>query len=458
MKKYNTICLALLLSIAGSAQTIKKYSGQLSKPEWISELFESEYPYDINGYYSYYEDANENRIIHGEFMISYRTGTINNVDKYEIRGSYSHGRRVGKWEMKAKLINGEYAQDYLYQFNYRDGLLNGLFSFYSPDMQDVEITGQFKNGVISDNVIIRQHCALAPGKCYTQVEGMVNDKGNPHGVWIEKEVSEKAIPKDITRLYYDGNLVYRREKDLSSGKIVYTYSVSDEIRVPADMAKISDTIIKGKEYLKVGTMICVKDKDLEFYSIEGRFADDMENEDKCVLYGVIRDNCPMMAEIYPSIKNWRTRLDSHSYVAVVKREQEEEQRRKEEKIREEERKQWEEERTINNLFQGTVKHIGTHCFGSDAKNELKRLYKEGGIEEYERVTDSIIRYEYEHYTIGELGEKTKDFYLKNSINKIQNKAIRNKKLKWKFHTYEDYYSSILPGTLNQVFDWMKSNP
>lgn len=341
MKRIICFTLALINIFSISAQTIKKYSGQMSKPEWISELFEEEDPYDISGFYSYYEDERENRVIHGNFMISYKTSVVDFVDKYEINGSYSHGKRVGKWVLKAKLFNKKYAKNYLYQFSYRDGVLNGPFHFYSPKTEEVEITGQFVNGVISGKVVIKQHCWL--GKCFTQAEGMVNDKGNPHGVWTEKKISEKVIPKDITRLYYDGNLIYRREKDLSSGNIIYTYSVSDEIRIPADTVKISDTIIKGKEYVKVGTLICAKDTNIDFYDIRDRLDDDRENKDGCLLYGIILKNCPMMGKVYPSIINWHTRLDRNSYAALIKREQEEKQRKEEAKIREEKAK---EERRI----------------------------------------------------------------------------------------------------------------
>jgi len=305
----------------------------MSKPEWIAELLELG-SYDINGYYSYYEDERENRIIHGEFFISYKTSFVDGIDRYEIRGSFSHGKRDGKWVMKAKLFNGRYSDKYLYKFEYSDGMLNGPFYFHAPAIQDVEIVGRFVNGLIVDKVIIKQQCFL--GNCFTQVEGFVNKNGNPHGIWTEKDVSEKAIPKEITRLYYDGNLVYRREKDLSSGSIVYTYSVFDEIRTPADTAKIYDTIIGGKECVKVGKKICVKDRTSEPYRIEERFVDDRENNDGCVLYGVIVENCPMMGKIYPSIRNWRTFFDKKSidqFMQEQKRKMEEEKRRREEEQR-----------------------------------------------------------------------------------------------------------------------------
>lgn len=443
MKKTIIISFAVLLTISVSAQTIKKYSGQMSKPEWISELFEEGTPYDINGFYSYYEDERECRIIHSDFFICYKASEVLlGVDKYEVRGSFSYGKRVGKWEMKAKLRNGKYAQDYLYQFSYRDGVLNGPFRFV---FSGFEIIGKFSNGIIAGKVIIKQYW----GKNYIQLEGLVNDKGNPHGVWTEKEISEKAIPKDITRLYFDGNLVYRKEKDLSSGNIVYTYSVSDEIRVPADTAKISDTIIKGKEYVKVGTLICAKDTNIDLYRLATRFEYDRGNEDLCVLYGVILEDCPMIRKIYHSISNWRTRLDSHAYAALVEREQEEKQRRKEEQIRaerrlkeeeerrrreEEYRQKREEEERLNEEIKVAYEKNYVYydfCWGHNASSIFEKLYREIGLDSIESMLDSISHYEYENYTIEEL-------YSKNPHYMSEWGTTKKKKLKKVFKTYDSY--------------------
>lgn len=471
MKQIILGILSFMLMTVVSAQTIKKYSGQMSKPKWIEELFEDADPYDTKGFYSYYEDANENRIINGDFMISYKTGVLDGVDRYEIKGSFSHGKRDGKWEMKAKLLNGKYAQNYLYQFNYKDGVLNGPFHFYSSETENVEIIGQFANGVISGKVIIKQHCWI--GKCYTQVEGQVNDKGNPHGIWTEKDVSEKAIPKEVTRLYYDGNLVYRREKDLSSGDIAYTYSFSDEIRVPADTVKITDTIIKGQEYLKVGAMICGKNTNIESYEVEARFVDDRGGVDKCVLYGVVHGNCPMMEKVYPSIENWRTKFDSEYY----RRKQAEEQRKIEEQLKEEKRlrekqlreerrlreeaerrqreEEWrikrEEEEKIRAAYEMNSKYYD-FCWGPNARYDFEKLYREIGVDSIEVMLDSISRYEYENYTVEELFSKQGMYH-----DIINWGTTRNKKLKKVFKTYEEYLQCKKGGTLNSAIEQYRRN-
>ncbi|MBR4367724.1 MAG: hypothetical protein IKP52_00275 [Prevotella sp.] len=193
----NTFVLVLLLfNFTANAQIAKKYSGQMSKPEWIAELFEYS-PDNFSGYYSYYEDKDEKRINHGAFQVNYKTGELG-IKQYEIKGSYSHGKRDGKWIMKAMLVNGKYAGNYLYQFNYKNGVLDGPFQIYSPETEEVEMFGQFANGVLTGKVTIKQHAWL--GKGYIQIEGSVNSKGNPHGIWTEKEISEKAVPKDITEL------------------------------------------------------------------------------------------------------------------------------------------------------------------------------------------------------------------------------------------------------------------
>ena len=455
MKRLNCLLLALIFTIGVNAQTIKKYSGQMSKPEWIAELLELN-SYDINGYYSYYEDERENRIIHGEFFISYRTSIVDGIDRYEIRGSFSHGKRDGKWVLKAKLFNGRYSDNYLYKFEYSDGMLNGPFYFHAPEMEDVEIIGQFANGVISGKVIIKQHCWI--GKCYTQVEGQVNDKGNPHGIWTEKDVSEKAIPKEVTILYYDGNLVYRREKDLSSGNIAYTDSFSDEIRVPADTAKIYDTIIGGMECVKVGKKICVKNR---------------TSESNSKLYRVIVEYCPKMGEIYPSIENWRTEFDSGEYYRRIQAEEQrkieeqlkEEKRLREKQLREErrlreeaerrQRLEWrikrEEEEKIRAAYEMNSKYYD-FCWGVNARSVFEKLYREIGVDSIEVRLDSISRYEYENYTVEELFSKKSMYH-----DMINWGTTRNKKLKKVFKTYEEYLQCKKRGTLNRAIEQYRRN-
>jgi len=332
MKQILLCVFSFVLTATVNAQTIKKYSGQMSEPVWIAEFFELGNR-DINGYYSYYEDERENRIIHGDFFISY-DASIYKL-RPEIHGSFSHGKRDGKWIIRAKSKNGKYVNNYLYQFEYSDGVLNGPFYFHNAVTgSEIEIVGHFVNGLIAGKVTVKQHWDHGE-KGFTLVEGNVNKKGNPHGIWTEKDVWGKAIPKEITRLYYDGNLVYRREKDLSSGRIVYTYSAFDEIRTPADITKIFDTIINDKECVKVGKKICAKDQALTSSGLhELRY--NGYSEDECILYWVIVSCCPMMREVYPSILSWCTFLDKNSidqFMQEQKRKMEEEKRRQEEEQR-----------------------------------------------------------------------------------------------------------------------------
>ena len=454
MKKTGVLLLVIVFTLCASAQTVKKYSGQMSKPEWIAELFEVDDPYDINGYYSYYEDTDENRIIHGEFMISYNSVFLDGVDRYEIKGSFVHGKRDGKWEMKAKLLNGKYSSRYLFQFNYTNGVLNGPFQIFAPDDKDVEIFGQFANGIITGKVtIIKHYFWLENG--YTQVSGEVNSKGNSHGIWTEKEVSEKAVPKDITRLYYDGNLVYRREKDLSSGKIEYTYSISDKIRIPADSVNILDTIIRGKKYVSVGGVIC---------SI------DTTPYESTYLYSIVTQN-EMIRKIYPSFGNWNTVFDTNAIEEIRLEEQRikaEEQRRRAELIseelrkkdeeeqrkREEEwRKQQEEEARLNAEIEKAWKNGSSYycfCWGKfDAHSKFSKLYKEIGLDSIETRLDSIAHYEYENYTVEELFKNNPDYhyYIYNVfLSDLGNK--KNKKLKKVFKTYEAYIQCKKGGAIS----------
>ena len=408
--------IALLITITGNA-------------EWISDLFEYSSQHDYNGYYSYYEDEDENRIIHGTFQVNYKTDVVNGVKQYEIRGSFSHGKRDGKWIMKAILINGKYASNYLYQFNYTNGVLNGPFQIYSPETEEVEMFGQFANGVLTGKVTIKQHAWL--GKGYIQIEGKVNSKGNPHGIWTEKEISEEAVPKDITELYYDGNLVYRKEKDLSSGTVEYTKKISDKIKTPADIVLITDTMINGKDYVNVAGTICYRDT--------------LSGSD---LYSVI-SHCRIKA-FYPSVKGWHTSFDTEYYPNLVKKEQEEQQRRleaekkkKDEMLRRQREEKLRMEREAEAKLSAEIKtawdnnrHYYEFCFGeSEGRSKFEKLYREVGLDSINSMLDSICRFEYENYTVEELFTKSPNFR-DDSLKLYGHK--KKKKLNKFFKSYEEF--------------------
>ena len=244
MKKYILINIAFLFALSTNSQNVKTYNGPMTEPEWIAELFGG-VAYGFNGSYSYYEDKEENRILHGIFKVSYSTAT----SLIEICGNYNHGKRNGHWTIKKKdKKTGKENPNYYYDFNYKDGMLNGKFSFrdngYWYGYYGYEMTGKFVNGTISDTVLCRYN-SLSHNLI---IKGKVNKEGVPHGVWIEKG-KYNTVPKEATRLYYNGCMVYRKEKDLSSGKIEYTYQISNSISIPSDLDKIQDTTIDGVKYV-----------------------------------------------------------------------------------------------------------------------------------------------------------------------------------------------------------------
>ncbi len=432
MKRITTIIISLLFTITTNAQVVKKYSGQMSKPEWIADIFKSD-PYDINGNYSYYEDENEKRIIHGAFHVNYKTGELNLVRRYEISGSFCHGKRDGKWITKAMLINGKYARNNPYQLNYTNGVLNGPFQIC---VNGVEMLGLFSNGLITGKVTVKQHAGI---EGYIQYEGRVNSKGNPHGIWIEKEIREKAIPKDITRLYYDGNMVYRKEIDLSSGKVEYTEKISDKINNPADSVQITDTVINGQNYINVGGTICRID----------------DNNSSNLYYIVCSSG---IERFYHKIKNWKTSFDTEYYPEMVKKAQEEQQRILEEKIKKEKRKKEAEERRIKEeelrkkkeaeaklneeieVAWAANEDYYSFCWGRfEAKSKFKMYYKEIGLDSINSMLDSISLYEYNNYTVEELFRNNVDsqYYVYNVfLSDIGNK--RKKKLNKIFKSYDAY--------------------
>lgn len=303
MKKQFTIIAAFVLALSTNAQNVKTYNGQMTKPEWIAELFDCEG--GINGSYSYYEDEEENRILHGAFKVSYNTMCLDGRSLIEISGSYNHGKRNGHWIIKDK--NRKTGKDnpyYYYDFNYKDGALDGKIAFRDDGH---EMAGKFVNGTLSDTVLFRTYSPFGTSK---SIKGMVNLEGVPHGVWVEKNEYKDAVPMETTRLYYNGCLVYRREKDLSSGKITYTYQVSEKIKTPSDLNKIQDTTIDGVKYVNVGGVICGAKEG--YYDPNDFFH---------------------FRLIYKAIRNWCMTFDTNSYVAYVEKKEMERQRRIKDSLR-----------------------------------------------------------------------------------------------------------------------------
>lgn len=308
MKKQFTIIAAFMLALSTNAQNVKTYNGQMTKPEWIAEFFDCEG--GINGSYSYYEDEEENRILHGAFKVSYQVMCLGGGRSFssltEISGSYNHGKRNGHWTIKDRNNNtGKENPYYYYDFNYKDGALDGKIAFRDDGH---EMTGKFVNGTLSDTIMFRAYSPFGTSK---SIKGSVNDEGMPHGVWIEKNEYKDAVPMETTRLYYNGCLVYRREKDLSSGKITYTYQVSDKIKTPSDLNKIQDTTIDGVKYVNVGGIICgVKESD--YYAPNGFFS-----------FGLINK----------AIKKWSMAFDTNAYTAYVEKKEMDRQRKVKDSLR-----------------------------------------------------------------------------------------------------------------------------
>ena len=228
-------------------QQLRHYHGVMTWPQWLGNLIDSDHIRDIKGDYYYYENDDDLRVPHGLFTVSY---FYHGYD-YEIKGSFNHGYREGSWTIKAKDRSGKYVTDNLCQFQYKNGVLDGKFVFKTPIISSFSdaVSCSFVNGIVSGTVTIRSF--LVDIWAYRTLQGNVNVKGNPHGLWKESYVYPKndGIPREVTRLYYDGCLVYRRETDLSTGDISYTYQVSDIIKKPSDISIIRNV---GIYYVDIG--------------------------------------------------------------------------------------------------------------------------------------------------------------------------------------------------------------
>lgn len=269
IKTAAVILLLMVVTIPTSAQNIKTYNGPMSEPDWLTDLIDDEYTWNCKGSYSYYEDAQENRIIHGKFSMNYVW--FNSVN---ITGSYTHGRRNGLWTMKiigddnVKVIKQ-------YTFQYKNGVLNGPFSYKSDDRT---ITGTFSNGIMSGTY---KDIYVCLGGGNITESGLLDSEGRPHGVWTAVRRGGEYAPYDETILYYHGCIVFSRKKDLSSGKITNDIQISPTIQTSSDILKIHDTIIDGSGFVNVGGVIC---------SIVHRSRAWMSEHP--------------LDKIYPNIKNW----------------------------------------------------------------------------------------------------------------------------------------------------------
>lgn len=243
------VLMFMAVVFTANAQNIKTYSGQMSKPDWLADLIGEEYMQG-KGSYSYYEDAQENRIIHGNFNLTFsKDALFGTIFKETITGSYSHGKRNGQWTMRSVDINGKVFSQY--RFQYKDGVLHGSFSYTEDGGGSVTCT--FNNGVLSGTYT---NVYVTTGGCTHTTSGKVDSEGRPHGEWTIVSKGPGIVPKDRTRLYYKGCLVYYREKDHSTGKITYENQISPSIRTATDISKIHDTIINGTSYIDVGGVIC----------------------------------------------------------------------------------------------------------------------------------------------------------------------------------------------------------
>lgn len=282
--RYLLLLIALFLATSTNAQNIKTHSGEMSKPEWLADLIGEGY-FEGNGSYSYYEDSDETRIPHGNFTLTFtKNALFSSIFKEIITGSFSHGKRNGQWTMKSVDVKGKVFHQY--KFQYKNGVLNGPFSYTENDGSS--ITCSFNNGVLSGYY---KDVDVVAGYTHT-TSGNVDNEGRPHGEWTIISKGPNIVPKNKTRLYYKGCLVYYREKDQSTGKITYENQISPNICSAADISKIHDTLINGVAFVDVGGVICGK-KEKTTFSV-GEFIGNLSN-------------------IYPLIKNWNVEFDPAAY-------------------------------------------------------------------------------------------------------------------------------------------------
>lgn len=164
---------SLLLGLTSSAQILKSYSGEYDAPHKDPLIRFGK------ATYTYYQ-GNEGRIYHGKFNYNDR--------KNIITGDFVNNVQNGLWIYQTSNVYGKYT----YSINFKDGMLNGLFSMTltNPKTNAIitKITCNFLEGRLVGNVSGTNVKLSVIGDLSTikknTFKGKFDDESFPEGKWI----------------------------------------------------------------------------------------------------------------------------------------------------------------------------------------------------------------------------------------------------------------------------------
>jgi len=293
MKKY-TFIFAIMVASVAQAQQIKTYEGAMNLPSELKVLGEL---YDVSsndihcqGSYQYYENPDGDRIKHDSFnFLSIKIGYPDIL----IDGRYSHGKKDGRWTIRAINKNGEMVKPHMgiaynqhcggFTINYKNDSLSGdylLIGTSDGGIYETQYSGKIVNGRIQGKVSFKKTMTLSFGSVKDnslanecEMTGEIGSDGMPTGIWT---VSDKGgIEKVQRRYFHNGVLVAIDEMDNSTGERTLCYCAFDGLKKVPNMQEIKDSVSGNDIYIIYNGQVAIKtkdDKSIDYNSHLGRYS------------------------------------------------------------------------------------------------------------------------------------------------------------------------------------------
>jgi len=264
-----TFIFASMFSIFAIAQEMKQYDGEMNLPKDLYHLqgFMGYGRFSFNdenhqmkgtGKYSYYVNADDDRVKHGPFKFIFKYGYGCNI---EISGTYSHGKKDGSWTVKEVITNKDVkrVEQQNLTITYSNNLPNGAFKLIKSEGNGkYTITCNLVNGLVIGDVSNR----FIRDNIDRELSGKVGEDGLPMGIWT---VTDRGSIKVVQKRYYmNGALIYIDERDDSNGEKKVLFSTFPDMK-PADI----DSIKNENPNISFNGVVAQKEKNdgIEFKSV-----------------------------------------------------------------------------------------------------------------------------------------------------------------------------------------------
>lgn len=199
-----------------------------------------------NAEYQYYESAEYERILNGNFKYS-RKNKINEDETFvsSETGTFIDNKKNGEWTFKisdfSKLLKREYNL-IIIKGNYKNDLKSGVWSYsifeiinnVNPPKTKLKFTG---NPMFLNDTIV--------GKVdYPRIKGEVDNKGNLIGEWHYHK-----LDREITASFRENILVKYLDREFSTGQIYAKYMPNlDLVSFHESINKYEKVFFKPNEY------------------------------------------------------------------------------------------------------------------------------------------------------------------------------------------------------------------